>query len=172
MTERLLRFAAGPLALAGLGLSGIVGVAAAQEYCVACTGPTAVYRCQIVHAGPGQGQRQPLKLACVTALAKAGGHESCAVRDGTVMDCAGPVRQVDVQGKPPAGGPPDQAVHASAPAVAPGPGEAKPTEPFVVPEPKKAEETGPPQTVAEAVRRATKSTGETISNTGNSATVC
>lgn len=78
-------FAAG---LCALGLP-----AAAQEYCVACTGPDAVYRCVVDGAQPGG--RQPLQVLCVTTMAKQGGHESCSVSRGTVFDCKGPVKRID-----------------------------------------------------------------------------
>lgn len=64
-----------------------------QEYCVACTEPAAVYRCVIQNAAPSG---VPLKDLCIGRMTKDGGHKSCAVRAGTVFDCNGPVRKVDV----------------------------------------------------------------------------
>jgi hypothetical protein len=65
--------------------------ATAQEYCIACTQPTAVYRCVIEDARPGG---QSLTRLCVTALTRDGGHGHCSVKGGTVFDCNGPVKRV------------------------------------------------------------------------------
>ena len=67
------------------------GGALAQEYCVACTQPNAVYRCVIEDARPGG---QSLTRLCLTALTKDGGHANCSVKGGTVFDCNGPVKRV------------------------------------------------------------------------------
>lgn len=148
--------ARGIIGAAGLALwSATVGgdPSVAQEYCVACKSPDAVYRCQIVNMGPAQAQ--PIKLLCVSTLAKEGKHASCAVKGGTVYDCVGPLKRVDVLGKP-----------AELP-----PGTPQPTEPYVVAEPKPVvDETEPPKTVEEALRRAKKSTDESAANAGKSIT--
>src|SRR5688572_29672822 len=68
------------------------GQATAQEYCVACSGPNAVYRCVIDGAQPRGGQ--PLQMLCVTAMAKQGGHASCSGTRGTVFECDGAVKRV------------------------------------------------------------------------------
>ena len=67
------------------------GGALAQEYCVACTQPNAVYRCVIEDARPGG---QSLTRLCMTALTKDGGHANCSVKGGTVFDCNGPIKRV------------------------------------------------------------------------------
>ena len=69
-----------------------MGQAEAQEFCVACTEPTAVYRCVIEGARPGGGQ--PLQVLCVTIMAKEGKHATCGIKRGTVFDCDGPVKRV------------------------------------------------------------------------------
>ena len=51
--------------------------AEAQEYCVACTGPDALYRCVIDGARPGVASS--FQVLCISALAKEGPHASCAV---------------------------------------------------------------------------------------------
>jgi hypothetical protein len=71
-------------------LLGWVG-ALAQEYCVACTQPNAVYRCVIEDARPGG---QSLTRLCLSALTKDGGHANCSVKGGTVFDCNGPIKRV------------------------------------------------------------------------------
>src|SRR5262245_32398288 len=67
------------------------GAASAQEYCIACTQPNAVYRCVIEDARPGG---QSLTRLCLTALTKDGGHANCSVQGGTVFDCNGPIKRV------------------------------------------------------------------------------
>jgi hypothetical protein len=86
--------AARSLVRASIGLCaglGGCGVALAQEYCVACTQPNAVYRCVIEDARPGG---QSLTRLCLTALTREGGHANCSVKGGTVFDCNGPVKRV------------------------------------------------------------------------------
>jgi hypothetical protein len=83
-----------PLIIAGVRLcSAIVGLgaASAQEYCVSCTQPNAIYRCVIEDARPGG---QPLTRQCLTALTREGGHAACSVKGGTVFDCNGPIKRV------------------------------------------------------------------------------
>lgn len=111
--------------------------AAAQEYCVACTGPDAVYRCAIDGARPGVSTS--LQLVCISALAKEGPHATCAVRkDAGVLDCNGALKRVAL---PPDGTPPT----VGAPALSPGqPPAVTPSE---TPQ-------GDPKTVAEMMRRA------------------
>ncbi len=60
--------------------------ALAGEHCVQCTGPTASYRC----AFEGPAADAASKLECITAVARQGSHETCAVRPGTGV-CAGAV---------------------------------------------------------------------------------
>jgi hypothetical protein len=66
--------------------------AAAQEYCVACTGPNALYRCVLEEARPSG---IPLKSLCVKTLAREGRHIACSVRSGTVFDCDAPIKRID-----------------------------------------------------------------------------
>ena len=125
--------------------------ASAQEFCVACTGPDATYRCQIANAGPEQ--TQSYTAACTGALQREGKHRACAVRGGTVLECVGPVKRVDILGKP----------AKQTPA-----GDAAPKEPYVLAEPPKPapDPAQPPKTVEEAVRRAAKSTSDGMAKTG------
>lgn len=66
--------------------------AGAQEYCVACTGPNALYRCVIEHAVP---TGMPLQFLCVKTLAQQGGHATCSVRSGTVFECDAPITRIN-----------------------------------------------------------------------------
>ena len=79
--------------MAGLALgAALTAPLTAQEYCVACTEPPAVYRCVIEGARPGGSQ--PLQMLCITAMVKEGQHGTCGVKGGTVFDCNGPVKRV------------------------------------------------------------------------------
>ena len=73
-------------------LSASANPLAAQEYCVSCTDPPALYRCIIDGARPGGSQ--PLQMLCITAMAKEGQHGTCGVKGGTVFDCNGQVKRV------------------------------------------------------------------------------
>ncbi|MGE3916901.1 MAG: hypothetical protein AB7F78_14510 [Hyphomicrobiaceae bacterium] len=65
---------------------------AAQEFCIACTGPDAVYRCVLDASKP---VGLSLKKVCIGTLARLGAHAECKVRKGTVFDCNGPIRRID-----------------------------------------------------------------------------
>jgi hypothetical protein len=124
--------------LVGLGCCGVlIGQAVGQEYCVACTEPSTVYRCVIEGARPG-GQ-QPLQMLCLVAMTKEGHHAACSVSPGTVFECDGPVKRVPWSaynaGAEPA---PDRA-----PAAAKNPDE-------------------PPRTVEEMIKRANAKTAEQL----------
>jgi hypothetical protein len=90
MTQLWSRVAAGTTAIL-VACSLATLSAAAQEYCIRCQGPEAVYRCVLdVRTPPGM----TLKQLCTTAMAREGGHARCEVAGGTVFDCNGPVRRV------------------------------------------------------------------------------
>lgn len=130
-----------------LGLAGLLFAppARAQEYCVACTEPNAVYRCVLEGARPGGGQ--PLQMLCITAIAKAGGHATCGVKRGTVFDCDGPVRRVPWTAA---------GEETPAPLAEPKP-EEKPSDP-----------SAPPKTVIELTDRATKKAASDVKKAGES----
>jgi hypothetical protein len=77
--------------------------ASAQEYCVACTGPEALYRCMIGgEATPGERSARG-QILCIKELAKSGSHESCRVDRTSSGPCDGVPRTVifpDVPGVP------------------------------------------------------------------------
>jgi hypothetical protein len=115
--------------------------AAAQEYCVVCTEPAAMYRCVIENPQPGAAQS--LQVLCVTSLARESGHGQCSVQRGvTVFQCDGPVKRVS------AGAPATPVVTPSAPAA---------PAPQTVPE--------APKTVVEAAKRAQDATADSIQET-------
>ncbi len=112
--------------------------AQAQEYCIACTEPAAVYRCVIGDARYAYGE--PLPQFCASSLAQQGRHGKCAIRGGTVFDCDGPIRRVAV---PPA-------TDKAAPPVQ----DAK-------------KEDAPPDTAVQAAKRMVRSSGDQAEKAGS-----
>ena len=141
----------------GFAFAAILGALAsqteaeAQEFCVACTEPTAVYRCVIDGARPGGGQ--PLQMLCITAMAREGRHATCAIKRGTVFDCDGPVKRVPWSGT-------DIPVETPSTATAADKPEPSPNEPprTIVEMAKRANE----QAAGEPAKNPFKSTGEAI----------
>jgi len=132
--------------------------ATAQEYCVACTEPDAIYRCVIDGARPGASAS--LQLLCVSALAKEGSHATCAVRRGVgVIDCNGAIKRVSV---PAEGGtvaaPGGQSIPAAPGAVNPS-GQSSP--PQAASQPPQDD----PKTVAEMLKRAKEQSDRDWQNT-------
>ena len=83
-------FAPPAVVLLLLAAGSAVAPAVAEEFCVVCSEPPAVYRCQPEAAGPGPSYQ----LLCLQTLARDGGHASCAVRRGvapTACDGATPL---------------------------------------------------------------------------------
>jgi pyruvate/2-oxoglutarate dehydrogenase complex dihydrolipoamide acyltransferase (E2) component len=143
------RFGQASSVFVGLFCCVLAGRADAQEFCVACTEPNAVYRCVIEGAQPGGGQ--PLQMLCITAMAKQGGHGTCGIKRGTVFDCDGQVKRIPWSSlSPPAPGQP----------AAPGKQSAlEPPPPAQAAEPK-ANPDEPPQTVLELAKRANENAAE------------
>ncbi len=118
--------------------------AGAQEYCVACTEPNALYRCIIDDARPGTAPS--LQVVCISRIAKEGGHGQCAVKRGvTVFECDGVVKRISMAAQPPA-------VPAAAPVTA-TPAPAAP-QPAASPPPAANPADEPPKTLAEVAKRA------------------
>jgi hypothetical protein len=151
--------------------------AAAQEYCVACSEPSAIYRCIIEGAQPGGGQS--LTMQCVTTMAKQGGHATCGVKRGTVFDCNGIVKRIPWSASETRG--PDAAQPlpwANQPAARPEPAATpQPASPSFAPPPQPPQPAPnpnePPQTVLEMAKRANddtvkqmKKAGETVEKAG------
>jgi hypothetical protein len=145
----------------------LVGPAAAQEYCVACSEPNAVYRCIIDNAKPGGGQ--PLQMLCINTLAQQGGHATCGIKRGTVFDCNGPVKHIPWV----AVGTPEEARPVqTAPPPPPKPEQSAGKEPTTgfAPAPGPATKPGPddpPQTVLELAKRANDQTLEQMKKAGD-----
>ena len=135
----------------GLWSCALAGPAGAQEYCVACTEPNAVYRCVIDGAQPGGSQ--PLQMLCITAMAKQGSHGTCGIKRGTVFDCDGQVKRVPwsaINAPPPA---------PAAPAAPAKQSAVEPPQP-AAPAGTKADPEEPPQTILEMAKRANEKTAE------------
>lgn len=143
---RLAPLGARSIGLAFFVLCALSARAEAQEYCVACTGPSAMYRCIIDGARPGGSQ--PLQTLCTIAMAKEGRHAACNVKGGTVFDCTGPVKRVSwaAYNEPGAKGAAKEAP--KLPAAEP---------PAAVDDPNQ-----PPRTVEEMAKRANQQTAEQI----------
>ena len=145
-----------------------VGPAEAQEYCVSCSEPNALYRCVIEGAQPRGGQS--LQMLCVTAMAKDGGHATCSVKRGTVFECDGTVKRVpwaalNVPAQTEAAAPQPWAIETAppkpAPAASPVPSAAAPA-PAATPGPE-----APPQTVLELAKRTNEKTTEQMKKAGD-----
>lgn len=147
----------------------------AAEFCVVCEGPSARYACTFndpaAHAGDAR-----LKLLCITELAKAGPHASCAVDRTQAAHCeGGAVKALAVPdgmqlSEPPAAAaappsaPSGTAAHPQpvTPAAPVAPAQAqRPADP---PKPD-----GPPKTVQEMVEKGNASTSKALTKTGESA---
>jgi len=147
-----------------------VGPAEAQEYCVSCSEPNALYRCVIEGAQPRGGQS--LQMLCVTAMAKDGGHATCSVKRGTVFECDGAVKRVpwaalNVPAQTEAAAPQPWAVEAAPPKPAPAAG---PVPSAAAPAPAPATTPGPeapPQTVLELAKRTNEKTTEQMKKAGD-----
>lgn len=146
----------GAVLVAQVGL--LTGQAVAQEYCVACSGPDAVYRCVIDGAQPRGGQ--PLQMLCVTTMAKQGGHATCTVKGGTVFECNGAVKRVPWA--------PVGVVPQSQPVAPPGAQPAAKPEPAsaVGPATAPAPE-APPRTVVDLAKQANDQAAEQMKKAGD-----
>lgn len=140
-------------------MAAILPAAAADEVCVSCSGPPAVYRCTVDEASKIDSYRHAkrvLQLACITELAREGGHGQCGVRRSGPEGCIGLDRKISLVTSLDA-----LAAKAEAEAVA---GIAEDRE--IAPEP--PNKTGPPKTVEELARRTASASKEQFQKTGNS----
>jgi hypothetical protein len=130
------------ITLSGVLLAAHSAAGWTQEFCVACNGPPAVYRCVIGDARQAQGQ--PLQQFCTTTLVKDGGHTDCGIRKGTVFDCDGPIKRIGV--------------------ASPGPDKSVQQSPQKTAEPEK-----PKENVADTVRDLSRASGKRMEKTGEAA---
>lgn len=167
-------------------IMGAAVPATAQEACVTCDAPFAIYRCQV--DSPDLVPSSPVQFLCIKELAKRFGHQTCSVMRKNGTDCVGEVVVVTPADALPAAPPQNFAEH---PADVPGPvtpGEQEAIDaaerekgPNQVAEPS---EPGPPETVEDLAKQtvaasekglksagktvtdAAKNTGKTIEKTG------
>ncbi len=147
------RAGSGVALLAGLSVCLLAERAEAQEYCVSCAEPAAVYRCVIDGAQPGGSQ--PLQVLCITAMAKEGGHGSCSLKRGTVFDCNGAVKRISWS-----------AYNPGVPAAMPPPpaaGKGTPKQDTAAPPAKPSD---PPQTVEDMAKRASGQASDQAKSVG------
>lgn len=158
----------------------------AQEACVRCDEPFAVYRCQV--SSPDLVPNSPVQFMCITELAKRYGHRTCAVSRDQGPNCAGELVVIAPPADIPIAPPPNLAAQPEQP-IDPN----VPLDPTVeVQKPADQEETvaspekdEPPETVEDLAKQAAdaskkglnkagktvvdaaKTTGKTIEKTGD-----
>lgn len=160
----------------------------AQEACVRCDEPFAIYRCQV--DSPDLVPSSPIQFMCITELAKRYGHRTCAVSRDTGANCGGQLVIIaPPSGIPVAPPPPNYAAETAPPGEPAAPQEQadaqqnpdNPTDPAPVASPPE----GPPETVEELAKQtataskkglkkagktvvdAAKTTGKAIEKTGD-----
>ena len=151
--------------------------AAAQEFCVTCTGPDATYRCVIGGDATAAARSSRGQFLCITELAKSGGHASCSAARAQSTPCPGEMRTVMFpagadQGAPPLAetpaplSPPMTPTDGAAPAptAAPVQQQAQPPMPHE-PQAVEAPTDGQPKSVEELAKK----TGEAVTDSAQSA---
>ena len=144
---------------------------AAAEICVKCSGPDANYDCVVNGSSAAD---TVTKLYCITALAKAGPHASCAIDRNSTAPCQGQRKEFAIPAALDGalGGAPqqDSATENTGP-VTPPPGTSVSA---VAPDgaepiPQEAVSAAPPKTVQEMVEKGAKSAGDSFTQTQKSA---
>jgi len=141
--------------------------ASAQEYCVACTGPDALYRCIIGGDVTPAARSARGQFLCIKELAKSGPHASCRVDRSSTGPCAGVPRTVMFPDDPDipdeAFVPPPETTETpfGAEAEAPSPGEEPPPGNGI--ENAEPAPEGPPKTVVDMA----KGTGKNLKKAGD-----
>jgi len=74
--------------------------ALAQEYCVSCSGPEALYRCIIGGEATAAARSARGQILCIKELAKSGPHASCRVDRTSSGPCDGVPRTVTLPQAP------------------------------------------------------------------------
>lgn len=159
--------------LACAALAGYGTATAAQEYCVTCTAPDAVYRC-VLGAPPGitppasRGQ-----LLCITELARTGGHASCSVGRAAGDQCLGQTRTVLFPSSDPTAPLPYETAQPPPMPPAAGPGTAAEGQADPAPELPASDQPSTAAKIAkqtvDASNKGLKKAGEAVSDTAQSA---
>lgn len=135
----------------------LIAPATAGEVCVTCSGPPAIYRCTVDDASRLEGYRHSkriLQIACITELARTGGHQQCRVQRTGSESCFGFRRTVSLA---------DTLESLAARA------ENEPVEESAAeqqPAVSQQKDSGPPRTVEELARRTADSSKEQLKKTG------
>ena len=173
---------------AAMTLSAVAGSSSshAQEACVVCDGPSAVYRCSVEKSDRlarfGSVGDKALQHVCAKEMARQGKHEKCSVkRDVSLASCDGAPRMItlasllEAETAPqPATPPPPIAAPKSTPssgASAP-PKTAASASAKAEPETPAPAVTQPPRTVQEMAERAGKDSGGSIGDTAQRTWKC
>lgn len=134
--------------------------------CVICEGPAVRYACTFNDSTAQPGDSR-LRLLCITELAKAGGHASCAVDRTAQGACGGTVKVLALPdgGLPPALQPP--AAANALPTTATGtPAAQLPATPQPTAGAEPAHSDAPPKTVQEMIAKGTVSASKSLEKTG------
>jgi hypothetical protein len=150
--------------------------AASAEICVTCTGPDAKYAC-VVNTSTAGTIDTVVKLYCITALAKAGPHASCAIDRNTKAPCQGVRKELPLPGVLEQALDNPQEPQTATPALSsPSPGEPGALPAHSEAAPHGAVDAGsqpakdaPPKTVQEMMENGAKSAGDGFSETQKSA---
>jgi hypothetical protein len=171
------------LLLAHLAIMALATRAPAAEFCVACSGPEATYRCEV---GTGSNADPRAWLMCITELAREGGHDSCSVDRNAPVPCPGIHKVLAApEGPMPPSAPPVN-IAVPEPVTAPPPAPAQPpsAETAAAPEDPAAGEPKPkrvPRTVEElaadtyeqskdGVKKASQAVSNTVQKAGDAVT--
>lgn len=156
--------------------------ARATELCVKCKGPDAVYSCIVGNGHSDASLDTVAKFYCITKLAKAGSHASCAIDRSASPPCPGERKELPIpaflngaledHAEPQSTSTPSVDRHngdahqvaAPPPAGQPDQLDAAHTQPAEQPPPE-----NPPRTVQEMVEKGAKSAGDGLSETQKTA---
>ncbi len=130
----------------------------ANEVCVSCSGPEAVYRCTVDQSASVEAYRygkRILQFVCISELARQGNHQKCRVQRGEGA-CIGIERTVSLTAP----------IDAAAEAMSSDPPDTDVSEVAPLP-PEEPAKAGPPKTVEELARRTASSSKEQIEKTGS-----
>jgi hypothetical protein len=179
---RLTRFAA------VLTLFALAGSSAgyAQEACVVCDGPGAIYRCSVEKSDKlarfGSVADKAVQHVCAKEMARQGKHEKCSARrDASPANCDGALRMItlasllEAESAPQPAAPPPPATppkSAAPPAVAAPAKTAASVPAKVEPEKPAPAVTQPPRTVQEMAERTSKDPGGSIGDTAQRTWKC
>jgi hypothetical protein len=142
-------------------VGGLSAKAAAQDYCVTCTGPDAKYHCIIGGNASAAARSSRGQMLCITQLAQSGGHASCSVSRTTAEPCEGKVKTVMFPTDVPGTAPVEMAAPPPPPAAAPPPAPV----PAAPPTPAPQQAPGAAEAIAKDSDNGLKKAGEAVTST-------